>query len=198
MTQQELKYWIIQVAAFHWKVAPDYLVKKTQVRPVRRGLYPATPCHHSSVRGKWTAWASPTKLLLSWWPIGVAENNALSLRFLLHFQVQCDCIRPWRAIRRAPTFCPKILLQRLPTKRWLMNREPWTIAADEINDGDEHATTCARSRVNLSDEYNMHASFTANLCAGINDIVAIDGLWLCITIYHIYLQGRCLKIFSRT
>ena len=27
---------------------------------------------------------------------------------------------------------------------------------------------------------------------------AIDGLWLCITIYRIYLQGRCPKIFSRT
>ena len=52
LRKMQLKYRIIQVAAFHWKVAPDYLVKKTQVRPLRRGLYLATPCHHSSARGK--------------------------------------------------------------------------------------------------------------------------------------------------
>ena len=75
-----------------------------------------------------------------------------------------DASVPGCPLGAQPLFAQKILLLlRGLANRWLMKGEPWTIAADDINDGDGHATTYMRMvrsqvEVNQCDEYKMHTS----------------------------------------
>ena len=115
------------------------------------------------------------ELLLSWLPMGVAQKYIFFF-FLFWGAYRDCCIRPWPSISSSaqPLFAQKILLreERL-ANRWLMEGEPWTIAADQINDGDEHATTYMHPTAESTNMMNTKCILHHDKSEVINDILNI-------------------------
>ena len=155
----------IPCAALQWKPAPDYrLWRRVLVAPaVWRRAWPRPAIAHQLVGSE-----PPPPWLNCFCPDSRWVSHPLYFFFSLFSVLRCiggtaASVPGRRPLGAQPLFAQKILLLlRGLANRWLMKGEPWTIAADEINDGDGHATMYMRmvswSQVNQYDEHKMHTS----------------------------------------